>query len=206
MGFIREFLLPREVDFNAAMLEQARQARELVEMLYRLCMDGEEEVLEQIGRGAEKARALKKRNMKELLDVFITPYDKESIYRMITQLDWIALSVKHFQLEVVVYRVPALSGHEPIVSLLREMARTLEDGLAQLGSTPLPHMGEEIDRIRDLYDEVVSHCARASADLDPNLDCKQLLHQRDMIQQLKEIARRIHVAANTLEDMAIKVV
>jgi uncharacterized protein Yka (UPF0111/DUF47 family) len=206
MGFIRKFLLPREVDFNAAMLGQARVGREMVELLHRLCMEGAQATLEKIGERAEAARVLKKRNMKELLDVFITPYDKESIYRMITQLDWIALSVKHFQLEVTVYRTPSLNGHEPIVSLLREMARTLEDGLAQLGRTPLPHMGEEIDRIRDLYDEVVTHCAKASANLDPDLDCKQLLHQRDMLMQLKEVARRIHVAANTLEDMAIKVV
>lgn len=206
MGFIRKFLLPREVDFNAAMLRQAQVGREMVELLYRLCMEGEQEALEKISERAEAARALKNRNMKELLDVFITPYDKESIYRMITQLDWIALSVKHFQLEVTVYRIPSLSGHEPIVSLLREMARTLEDGLAQLGRTPLPHMGEEIDRIRDLYDEVVTHCAKASANLDPGLECKQLLHQRDMLLQLKEVAKRIHVAANTLEDMAIKVV
>ncbi len=206
MGFIRKFLLPKEVDFNAAMLGQARVGREMVELLYRLCVDGEQEALEKIGERAEAARTLKNRNMKELLDVFITPYDKESIYRMITQLDWIALSVKHFQLEVTVYRIPSLRGHEPIVSLLREMARTLEDGLVQLGRTPLQHMGEEIDRIRDLYDEVVSHCARASADLDARLECKQLLHQRDVLLQLKEVAKRIHVAANTLEDMAIKVV
>ncbi len=206
MGFIRNFLLPKEVDFDAAMLEQAREARKVVELLYRLCMEGEEQTLDAIVEGAQRARKLKDRNMKELLDVFITPYDKESIYRMITQLDWIALSVKHFQIEVRVYRAPALMGHEPIVSLLREMARTLEDGLAQLGKTPLAHMGEEIDRIRDLYDEVVAQCARAAAALDPKLECKQLLHQRDMLMQLKEIARRIHVAANTLEDMAIKVV
>ncbi len=206
MGFISRFLLPREVDFDAAMLEQARIGREMVELLYRLCMENEEEALAKISEIADKARTLKKQNMKELLDVFIAPYDKESIYRMITQLDWIALSVKHFQLEVTVYRIPSLAGHEPIVSLLREMARTLEDGLAQLGRSPLSHMGEEIDRIRDLYDEVVANCARATADLDSGLNCKQLLHQRDMLMQLKEIAKRIHVAANTLEDMAIKVI
>ncbi|HHH13180.1 MAG TPA: hypothetical protein ENJ98_02990 [Thiolapillus brandeum] len=206
MGFIRRFLLPREVDFDAAMLEQARVAREMVERLYQLCSEENEEALAAIAEQAGEARRLQDRNMKELLDVFITPYDKESIYRMITQLDWIALSVKHFQLEVEVYRVPSFPGHEGIVSLLREMARTLETGIAQLGKVPLPVMGREIDRIRDLYDEVVSHCARASGGLDPALGCKALLLQRDMLMQLKEIARRIHVAANTLQDMAIKVV
>ncbi len=206
MGFIRGFLLPKEVDFDRAMLEQARVAREMVEQLHRLCAEADRTALDDIAARAEKARALKDRNMKELLDVFITPYDKESIYRMITQLDWIALSVKHFQLELRVYPVPGFGGHESIVGLLREMARTLEDGLEELGRVPLERMGREIDRIRTLYDEVVTHCARAAGALDPQLGCKELLLQRDLLAQLKEIARRIHVAANTLEDMAIKVV
>jgi hypothetical protein len=33
-----------------------------------------------------------------------------------------------------------------------------------------------------------------------------IIRGKDVILQLKEIAKRIHVAANTLEDMAIKVV
>jgi hypothetical protein len=37
-------------------------------------------------------------------------------------------------------------------------------------------------------------------------DCKRIIRHKDMLLQLKEIAKRIHVTANTLEDMAIKVV
>jgi uncharacterized protein Yka (UPF0111/DUF47 family) len=205
MGFIRDFLLPREVDFNASMLSQAAVARAMVELLFRLCDEHGQNLLEAIDRKAEEAHRLKDRNMKELLDVFITPYDRESIYRMITQLDWISLSVRHFRLEVEFYHAPPLQGHQSIVSLIREMARTLEDGLERLGKDSLENLGRQIDRIRELYDEVVSHCARAAGELDPAMDCKQLLHQRDMLFQLKEVAKRIHVAANTLEDMAIKV-
>ncbi len=205
MGFIRDFLLPREVDFERAMLDQASVARAMVELLFRLCDEEDRGVLAAIDEQAGEAHRLKDRNMKELLDVFITPYDKESIYRMITQLDWISLSVRHFRLEVEYYQAPPLAGHEAIVSLLREMARSLEDGLERLGKAPLAALGKEIDRIRQLYDEVVTHCARAASQLDPKVGCKQLLHQRDLLFQLKEVAKRIHVAANTLEDMAIKV-
>ncbi len=206
MGFIRRFLLPKEVDFDRAMLEQAQVARRMVEALHGFCTRADEDAGSTVEDLARRAQEIRRRNMQELLDVFITPYDKESIYRMITQLDWIALAVKHFRLEVAVYPVSPLGGHEPILGLLREMARALEDGLADLGKVPLERTSGEVDRIATLYDEVVSHCARAAGALDPDLGCKELLLHRDLLAQLKEVARRIRVAANTLEDMAIKVV
>ena len=85
------------------------------------------------------------------------------------------------------------------------VATAIEDGPAQLGGGSPRQLEREIDRIRALYDEVVSHCVQAAARLNAGQGCLELLHQRDLLQQLKEIARRIHVAANTLEDMAIKV-
>ena len=35
-------------------------------------------------------------------------------------------------------------------------------------------------------------------------DCREILNHRDLVDQLREIAKRLHVAANNLEDMAIK--
>ncbi len=205
MGFIRDFLLPKEVDFNSAMRAQAGVARAMVELLFRFCDENDQSVFEAMDSKSKEAAEIKNKNMKELLDVFITPYDKESIYRMITQLDWISLAVRHFRLEAEFYQAPPIGGHEAIVGLIREMARTLEDGLERLGSASLEVLSEEVDRIRGLYDEVVTHCARAAGGLDQEVGCKQLMHQRDMLFQLKEVAKRIHLAANTLEDMAIKV-
>ena len=199
MGFISKFLLPKQVDFDAAMLEQARVARQMVEQLRHL---GEES--EAMAALAHRGARLKARNMRELLDVFITPYDKESIYRMITQLDWIALSVKHFHVEAGAYGVSPPTGWEKVLERLRAMAAALEAGLTQLGDPSLTPLVARIDRIHELYDEVVAGCAGAVAALDESQGCKVLLLQRDLLLQLKEIARRIQVAANTLEDMAIK--
>lgn len=206
MGFIRKLLLPREVDFNAALREQAHLSRRIVSQLYHACMQDDAEAFQAIDTSAQQAKELKNHNMTELLNVFITPYDKESIYRMITQLDWIALSVKHFRLETVVYNMHSLDRYEPILAILKSMATTLETGIAQLENKPLNVMGTEIDRIRDQYDEVVSLCARATGVLLARDDCKKIIQEKDILLQLKEIAKRIHIAANTLEDMAIKVV
>ena len=140
--------------------------------------------------------------MKELLDVFIAPYDKESIFRIITQLDWIALSVKHFVIEVEAYdHTQALDVYRDIFELLKDMASLLEDGFKQLSSKELP----SIALIHDKYDLVVECRARHVAKLLQQEDCKRILIHAEILTQLKEIAKRMRVSANTLEDMAIKI-
>ena len=144
--------------------------------------------------------------MNELLDVFITPYDKESIYRIITQLDWVALSVKHFQLETSAYGITSIREYQPIFDILLEMANLLEKCITRLSTKTPRIIALDIDLIHDQYDDVVTLCAQSVAKLLKQDDCKHIIMHRDILAQLKEIAKRIHVTANTLEDMAIKLV
>ena len=206
MGFIRKLLLPSEVDFNLALCNQAQASKLMIDELYKACVNNDLSALQSMTATAKHARELKNQNMVQLLDVFITPYDKESIFRMITQLDWIALSIKHFQLEVEVYEAFHLSEHEPIFKLLVDMVSALEDGISKLATKKLDLVASRTDQIHDQYDQVVELCANANAELMKQDDCKHIIRYKDMLYQLKEIAKRIHVTANTLEDMAIKVV
>lgn len=206
MSFIRKLLLPNEVDFNLALCNQVQASKLMIDELYKACVNNDLNALQSITATAKHARELKTQNMMQLLDVFITPYDKESIYRMITQLDWVALSIKHFQLEVEVYEAFHLSEYEPIFKLLVDMVNALEDGISKLATKELDLVATRTDQIHDQYDQVVGLCANAKAELMKQDDYKHVMRYRDMLFQLKEIAKRIHVTANTLEDMAIKVV
>ena len=206
MGFIRKLLLPNEVDFNQALSNQVEASKLMMDELYKACVNDDLNSLKSITLKAKDARELKTKNMLQLLDVFITPYDKESIYRMITQLDWIALSIKHFQLEVEVYEAFHLSKYEPILKLLVDMLKALQDGMSNLTSKKLNLVATSTEQIHDQYDQVVGLCANANAELMKQDDCKHIIRYKDMLNQLKEIAKRIHVSANTLEDMAIKVI
>ena len=206
MGLIRKLLLPNEVDFNQALCNQVQASKLMIDELYKACVNDDLSALQSITDAAKHARELKTQNMLQLLDVFITPYDKESIYRMITQLDWIALSIKHFQLEVEVYEAFHLGEYEPILKLLVDMIKALEDGILSLTSKELNKVATKTEQIHDQYDQVVGLCASANAELMKQDDCKHIIRYKDVLYQLKEIAKRIHVSANTLEDMAIKVV
>lgn len=202
MGFIQKFVLPKEVDLTAALQAQTLATRNIVYNLYAAYILHEGEAFSAIKNDANETRTIKDKNMKELLDVFIAPYDKESIFRIITQLDWIALSVKHFVIEVDAYNnIHALDVYRDIFELLKEMASLLEDGFKQLSSKELP----SIALIHDKYDLVVEYRARHIAQLLQQEDCKYIIIHTAILAQLKEIAKRMHVTANTLEDMAIKI-
>ncbi len=204
MGFIRKFILPKEVDFDAALQAQARITRMTVSDLHSACIDDELKNLNRISEHADEARQLKTKNMSELLDVFIAPYDKESIFRFITQLDWIALSVKHLKLEVEANDVKSISEYQSIVEILLEMTSLLEQCITRLSARSPRAISLDTDIIHDQYDHVVALCARSVAELLKKDDYKQILVHRDILVQLKEIGKHIHVTANTLEDMAIK--
>ena len=86
------------------------------------------------------------------------------------------------------------------------MANLLEKCITRLSTKTPRIIALDIDLIHDQYDDVVTLCAQSVAKLLKQDDCKHIIMHRDILAQLKEIAKRIHVTANTLEDMAIKLV
>ena len=205
MGFISTFILPKQVDFDTALQAQARITRTLVEDLHDACFDQNISTHSTMSMHADEARVLKTKNMKELLDVFITPYDKESIYRMITQLDWITLSVRHFFWEIEAYGILSIQGYQPIFAVLVEMATLLEQGVTHLSRKKPKILARDIDLIHDKYNHVVELCAQSMAKLLNQDDYKRIIIHRELLTQIKEVAKRIQVTANSLEDMAMKI-
>jgi len=205
MGFIRTFILPKDVDFNNALQAQARITRMIVEDLHNVCINKDASAYTAISNHLDEARVLKTKNMKELLDVFIAPYDKESIYRLITQLDWIALSVRHFVLEIKAYGILSIQEFQPIFEVLLEMAMLLERSVTQLSKKNPKNLDQDINLIHDKYNHAVELCAQSIAKLLMQDDYKQFIMRKEVVTQLKEVAKRIQTTANSLEDMAIKV-
>jgi uncharacterized protein Yka (UPF0111/DUF47 family) len=132
MGLIQKYILPKEVDFNAALQQQVNASRDTVLDLCRFCLENDRKALIAVKEDERKCRELKKQNMHELLDVFITPYNRESIYRMINQLDWVMLSVKHLAVDLLINKVQCPETHQPIFTALTQMVEALTDGFTFL--------------------------------------------------------------------------
>lgn len=215
MGFIHRFLLPKEINFVAALLNQATTAQRMTRQLQVAASEGSLDALAHIDELARQASRQRRTNLQALLDVFITRWDKESIYRLIVALDWVALSIKHFQLEAEVYDVESLQEYQGIVDTLCAMADGLVKAIQQLADNNPSVLNQRIDQLREQYDSVVGDCARATASLLDRSSTSRsgtaqawavMLRQQTLFNQLKEIARRLHMSGDSLEDMALKIV
>ena len=206
MGLIQKYILPKEVDFNAALQNQVDASKNTVLDLCQYCLENDRRALKKIADDERECRTIKNQNMHELLDVFITPYDREAIYRIIDQIDWVALSVKHLATQLLVYKIKCPENYRPIFTSLKEMADALSEGFVFLAAKNLHEIVRVVNEIYVNYDQTVEQCVVTAARHLEQDDIKVYLAHREILIQLKEVAKRIHVCANTLEDMAIKTV
>jgi len=205
MGFISKFILPKSVDFNRALQKQTNATLVIIEDLQKICIDNDAATLIAFSDHVDMVRSLKTKNMKELLDVFITPYDKESIYRFITELDWIVLSARHFLLQANAYGILPVREYQTIFTALVEMAGLLEQGVQRLSKKSARAIAVNIDLIHEQYESLVEQSAKLMASYMQQDDFKRAMIHGELLAQLKEVAKRIRITANSLEDMAIKV-
>ena len=204
MGLIQKYILPKEIDFNTALQQQVNATRDTVLDLCDYCVENDRVALKRVTADERECRTFKNQNMHELLDVFITPYDRESIYRIIDEIDWVALSVKHLAIDILVYKVNCPESYGPIFTSLRQMADALAEGFVFLADKKLHEIVRVVNEIYVSYDQAVEQCVIAAANHLENDEIKTFLAHREILFQLKEVAKRIHVSANSLEDMAIK--
>ncbi|MDX2511406.1 MAG: hypothetical protein QNK25_05095 [Desulfobacterales bacterium] len=205
MGFISSFILPKGVDFNAALQVQTDATGGVVTDLRNICIENNAAMRSAFKTNVDKARILKTKNMKELLYVFITPYDKESIYRFITELDWVALSATHFLLEADAYDVLPIREYQPVFNALEAMTGLLEQSVKQLPKKSATAIAVNIDLIHEQYETVISLSAKLMAAYLQGNEFKHIMIHTELLTQLKEVAKRIRIAADSLEDMAIKI-
>jgi len=205
-GLIQKYILPKEVDFNSALQKQVNASRDTILDLYEFCLENDREALTKITEDNRQCRTLKNQNMRELLDVFITPYDRESIYRIINQVDWVALSAKHLAVDLMTYQITCPENYQPMFLSLRVMADALAEGFVFLEEKKMHEIVRVVNEIYVHYDQTVEQCVLAAAEHLRNDEVRIFLSHREVLLQMKEVAKRIHVSANTLEDMAMKIV
>jgi len=178
--------------------------KKITDDLYRCFLENDEQSCEAILQDQHKAKEIRDTNMKELLDTFITPFDRESIYRVITQLDWIAISIRHFVIEAKAYNVLQLDAeYAPLIKQLQLQAELLTAGFKTVKSSA-KKTADNAKRVRDAYDDLMDIYVTHMAQLAKCDDIHKVFVQRELLAQLKEISKRMRMCANSLEDIVMK--
>ncbi len=204
VSWIKKYILPKEVDFLSSLSAHAMIIKKIVDDLEHCFLDAKEAHCTAILEDQHQADKIRDTNMKELLNSFITPIDRESIYRVITELDWIAISIRHFVKEAKAYKLKELDQEYPImIEHLKLQAELLTAGFKTLKKDD-EKTAQSAKRVRDTYDDLMNVYIDKMARLSTSKDTKEIFIHQALLWQLKEISKRMRMTANSLEDIIMK--
>ncbi len=200
---LSDFILPKEVDFFGSLGSQSAITQEVVYALHRIYVEKTLNSAE-LNTLIQKADDLRKKNVLELNKVLITPIDREAISRAYLNLDWIVLSIKHLDVEIATYAISSLKEYEKIFSMLKEQMCKITECFGLLKAKNYLEVLDRISEVIRLDDDQISEYSRQLADLFDSNALKHIMRHKEILSQLKEVSKRIHVCANTVEDIVFK--
>ena len=206
MNFFKKlsgFILPKEVDFFGNLNQQSTITQQIVNTLYGIYIERSKTSL-QLDEAIGKANELRIKNLIELNNVLITPVDKEAISRVYLSLDWIVLSIKHLDVEINAYKISSLAEYEKIFIFLKEQMEKMDECFALLKKKKYNEVLKKINDIIRLDDELIKEYSGQLSALFDSDSTKHILRHKEILSQLKEVSKRIHVCANTMEDIVFK--
>ncbi len=204
LDLLKQYILPEEIDFFKELRRQAEATRDTMDDLYRCFIEGREQSCQAVLADEHRACELKEGNMHDLGRAFITPVDREAIFRTITHLDWIVISVKHLVMETRAYGLDNMQEYKEILLELRNCADLLCRGFSALEKKDLAQTAKKAEATRELAHKMTETYVRAMARVAEGDDIHLMFKHREVLSQIKSIGKRFHVAANTLQDITMK--
>lgn len=204
LSIFKRYILPKEIDFFDALKKQSDAIDSIINDLQRCFLEIDKDFCRRILNDESNSKEIKKENIKNLLGTFITPIDRESIYRVITELDWIAISVRHFILEVKAFKVENLKEYNLIFQSLVDMSKLLNQAFLDLKDKKTIQINTKCEEIREVYDKIVSDYIIYIAQLAKRDNIKNIFVHKEILFQLKDVAKRFHLCANSLDDIVAK--
>jgi predicted phosphate transport protein (TIGR00153 family) len=143
----------------------------------------------------------------KLNSTFVTPFDREDIYRLTAALDDVVDAVEEAADRIVLYRLEALpAGVSAQVDVLCRAARATAaamPGLADVGS--LAGFTEEINALEDEADAIHHELlGDLLAPRRPVEDLLRVLALKEVVDTLEDAADAFETVANTVESIAVK--
>jgi uncharacterized protein len=199
-------LIPRETKFFDLFAELSSNLTEGAKLLCRMLENPQD-----LNAQAEQMQAIEHKGDKathaiitKLNQTFITPFDREDIYRLASSLDDVLDFMNAAAVRLVMYKItqpPAVSAELAglIVSQTEELA--LGVSLLERNGHVLKHC-DEVNRLEDVADDI---SRKAIADLfEQETDPIQLIKIKELYEVLETATDKAEDAANVIEAIVLK--
>ncbi|GAA3219936.1 DUF47 family protein [Pseudonocardia petroleophila] len=147
--------------------------------------------------------------MVKLNSTFVTPFDREDIYRLASSLDDVLDFIEEAADRIVLYRLGTLPGGvAEQVEVLRRAAAATADAMPRLEK--MAELQEYWIHVNSLEDEADTVYRRLLGDLlappdgAPPADVLTVLKVKEVVETLEEAADAFETVANTVESIAVK--
>jgi predicted phosphate transport protein (TIGR00153 family) len=147
--------------------------------------------------------------MVKLNQTFVTPFDREDIYRLASSLDDVLDEMEEAADRIVLYRVESLpAGIAAQVAVLQRAAAATAEAMPKLEKMAqlqeywihVNSLEDEADAIyRDLLGDLLAPAAGATS-----LDVLTVLKHKEIVEILENAADAFETVANTVESIAVK--
>lgn len=200
---ISGFILPKEVDFFGNLNLQCSKTEQVVNILHDIYLD-RARTPAVLNDAIEAANTLRVKHLAELNEVLVTPVDKEAISRLYLSLDWIVLSVKHLHIEISTYNISSLVEYEAMLNILCRQMEEMSACFLLLKDKKFSDVLNRTNAIIALDDSLIREYSAQTASLFSGNSVIRILQHKEILTQLKEVSKRIHVCANNIEDIVFK--
>lgn len=201
---IKSWILPKEIDFFESLGQQSLMTTKIIDELADFYLTNPSKDSKKIFDLIDEEKIIRKSNLIELNSTFITPVDKEAISRAYVHLHWIVLSTKHLVVEISTYKIFKLNDYYKIFELLQQEMQALSAGFRLLKSKQFNHILEFVHQVINLDDLLINECAELLLQLFKEENMEKVLEHKEILSQMREISKQIHICSNQLEDIVFK--
>jgi uncharacterized protein len=203
---VRLRLTPRDDRFFPMFVEAAQNIVSATELLgeFLHVSSNRDKLAVQLREHEHAGDAVTHRVIHELNSTFVTPFDREDIYQLITQLDDVMDSIEaaaDFAVLAELETLPAEMGRQ--VDLLQRAARVTVDAMGRLATmNDLASFWIEINRLENEADQV--YRGLLSRLFSGTYEALTVLKLKQVADDLEEAADAFEHVANVVQTIAVK--
>lgn len=193
----------RKINFFKMITEQAKLTEKGVEMLVKFCIDKDPKDADLVLEYEEKADEARKKLVTTLHETFVTPFDREDIYRLSSAIDDVIDYAKYSIKELKVFDVQPDEYIHKMSEILFEMAKGLYIAAQNLEKNKEITNAECI-KVKKLENKANSLYQEALSKLFEGDDIKKILIYREMYRHLNNASDKGDIAADTFLNIIVK--
>ena len=205
-----QFLVPKDKKFFPLFEEASSNLIELASILHEavnLPLKEREKLFEKIDELEQKVEDITRLTNLELSRNFITPFDREDIYSLITSIDNVAGNLHGASSRMRLYHVDKITKSiRKLTEINLEACQNIDMAVKQLRSFDnikvITDACARIDKLESKSDNVYD---KAVAELFENEnDAKNIIKYKEVLSVLESATDKCKNAANVLESIAVK--